>query len=116
MLESMKLRRFAAALLVVVALGAQTSKHWSGSGIKETESFDIRSKEWSITWQTTKERFRGASIFQIYVYDDSQRLVSIAANKQGEGQDTSYVHAGPGRYWLKINSGNVNWAIVVEDR
>jgi hypothetical protein len=61
------------------------------------------------------EAFAGAGIFQIYVHNDRGELVSLAANKQGTGRDTSYVR-GKGRYYLMINSGNVEWSVAVEQR
>jgi hypothetical protein len=42
--------------------------------------------------------------FQIFVYNDSGSLKSIAANIIGAGSDVSYVR-GAGRYYLTINSG-----------
>jgi hypothetical protein len=90
-------------------------KSWSGNGIKETESFQVASREWRISWRTRNEARPRAGIFQIYVKDSSGKLVSVAANKQGEGEDVSYVHSAAGEYYLTINSGNVDWKVVVED-
>jgi hypothetical protein len=90
-------------------------KTWKGSGAKDTESFDVRSREWRITWETSNEPFANAGIFQIYVHNDKDELVSLAANKQGTGSDTSYVR-GRGRFYLKINSANVDWSVIVEDQ
>ena len=84
------------AFLAVAALTAflmsmpawQWVAGWSGSGIKETETFSVQS-EWRITWETKNEKKEGAGIFQIYVHDENDKLVSLAANKQGVGKDTS---------------------------
>jgi hypothetical protein len=91
-------------------------KNWQGSGTKETESFSVNSREWRISWQTQNEPFAGAGIFQIYVYNEGGEMLSVAANKQGIGQDVSYVRAKPGRFYLQINSANVDWSVVVEDQ
>ena len=109
------------AFLAVAALTAflmsmpawQWVAGWSGSGIKETETFSVQS-EWRITWETKNEKKEGAGIFQIYVHDENDKLVSLAANKQGVGKDTSYVRSA-GKHYLKINSGNVDWTVLVED-
>lgn len=58
---------------------------WDGSGTKQTESFDVQSGEWRISWETRNEAFAGAGIFQIYVHNDRDEVVSLAANKQGPG-------------------------------
>ena len=109
-----------AALLVLVTTvdvaAWHVVKRWSGNGIKTTESFEIENREWRINWETKNEPFAGAGIIQIYVYDDSDNLVTLAANKQGTGSDTSYVRGKPGRYYLTINSGNVDWSVSVEDQ
>lgn len=87
---------------------------WSGSGIKQTESFTTIGREWQVIWATSGEAFAGAGILQIMVHDaDTGSLVTLAANKQGVGQDVSYVRAPPGRYYLSINSANVTWGISV---
>jgi hypothetical protein len=88
---------------------------WEGSGTKQTESFEVHDGEWRISWKTRNEALAGAGIFQIYVHNDRGELVSLAANKQGTGRDTSYVR-GKGRYYLMINSGNVEWSVAVEQR
>jgi len=86
---------------------------WKGSGAKTTESFQAKS-EWRIRWKTSNEVFAGAGILQIMVYDSAGKLASLAANKQGVGSDTSYVRGPAGKYYLEINSGNVDWEIVAE--
>jgi len=93
----------------------RTAARWSGSGMKQTETFSIRSSEWRISWKTTREVFAGAGILQVYVYGAAGELVSLAANLQGVGSDVSYVHAQPGRFYLDISSANVDWEVVVED-
>jgi hypothetical protein len=89
---------------------------WSGNGIKETESFVTSSREWRVQWQARNEPFAGAGILQIMVYDGSGTLVTLAANKQGTGSDVSYVRSTPGRHYLMINSGNVDWDVTVEEQ
>lgn len=94
----------------------RTVKSWTGSGTKETESFDTSSSEWRINWITSSEAAKSDfAIFQIYVYDANGKQISVAANAQRPGSDTSYVHT-KGRFYLKINSANCNWKIVVEDQ
>lgn len=92
-----------------------TVKTWSGEGTKERETFSVRSREWRINWKTSGEKFEGAGIFQIYVHSEDGALVSLAANKQGVGEDTSYVRSA-GRHYLKINSANVHWRVEVQDQ
>jgi hypothetical protein len=88
---------------------------WHGSGIKQTETFNVASSEWIVEWQTSNEPFKGAGILQIYVHDESGTLVTLAANTQRLGVDKSYVRSPPGRYYLTISGANLDWDIVVED-
>lgn len=92
----------------------RTVANWSGSGMKETESFTVASREWRVVWSSKAGDTPG--LLQIYVYNDQDELVSLAANQMGAGKDVSHVRSGPGRHYLKINSANVTWAVVVEDQ
>lgn len=94
-----------------------TVKEWSGNGIKHTESFTIAEREWRIEWTASNEVLPGAGILQVMVHRaDDDQLVTLAANKQGAGRDVSYVRAAPGRFYLTINSGNVDWRVRVQTR
>jgi len=85
---------------------------WSGSGAKETETFYVSSKEWSVTWAVkNKSGFDG--VFQISVYDEDGNLQNLAANiAEAEADDISYMHNGPGTFYLSINTGS-DWAVSV---
>lgn len=90
---------------------------WSGSGIKQTESFTVHSREWRIYWKTKREAFAGTGFLAITVHRaDNDDVVASAANKQGTGSDVSYVRTPPGRYYLSINSANAEWVIRVENK
>ncbi len=112
-------KRVVGVLLMCLIAGATLAqdtkwrevKNWSGSGAKTTESFAVSSSEWRVRWTASKSQY---GVFQIYVYDDKDRLVSLAANNQGGGSDTSYVR-GAGRHHMMINAANVEWTVSVED-
>jgi hypothetical protein len=70
---------------------------WQGASIKNTETFEVASKEWKIFWAT-----RGDSNFSITVYDaNTDKMVDLVANIIGSGSDTSVIR-GKGRFYLKI--------------
>jgi hypothetical protein len=95
----------------------QTVADWSGSGIKQTESFVVGSREWRIYWKAKNEAFPGAGIIHVSVHQaDTDEFVASVASRQGTGRDISYVRAAPGRYYLSINSANVDWLVRVEDQ
>jgi hypothetical protein len=58
---------------------------------------------------------KGAGWLQIYVHDDKDQLVSLAANIKEPGGDTTY-YGSTGRFYLKINSANCKWKVSVEDQ
>jgi hypothetical protein len=91
----------------------QPVKTWAGNGAKQTETFGVASSEWRISWQTSNSNY---GILQIYVYDGKGNMISLAANAQGKTNDTTYIHQGPGKYYLSINSCNEDWKITVEDQ
>jgi ketosteroid isomerase-like protein len=105
-----------APIPAVVSVPKQWSRtnSWSGGGMKQTETFYVPEREWRILWKTSNEVLKNAGILQIYVYTASGNLVTLCANRQGEGQDISYVRGEPGEYYLQINSGNLDWDVAVE--
>ena len=89
---------------------------WSGRGNTQTESFVIESGEWRVQWETSNEATAGAGIFQLMVNSaDSGNLVTMAADHRGVGRDTSYVRDRPRRYYLAIDSSNLDWSVTVEE-
>lgn len=88
---------------------------FEGESIKDTETFNVSSKEWRIVWDT-KPGNMGESNFQIYVYneDGSPAGSFILANIIGEGNDTSYIR-GSGDYYLSINTGQP-YTIIIEEK
>jgi hypothetical protein len=92
-----------------------TVKTWSGSGMKETETFTTTNREWRIKWTTSNEPFANVGLIQLFVYDGDGTMVTLAANKQGPGSDVSYVRSAPGKHYLMINSANIDWDVTVEE-
>ncbi|MDA0988128.1 MAG: hypothetical protein O2783_03120 [Chloroflexi bacterium] len=76
---------------------------WQGKATKNTETFQVTSNEWRISWTTEPGDF-GALNFQIYVYLADGTLAGIAANVIGTDSDAS-VMRGAGQYYLTINTG-----------
>jgi nitrous oxide reductase accessory protein NosL len=87
-------------------------KEWQGSGIKTTEPFTVSQKPWGIAWAHRPDEYGG--MLQIMVYDASRpdELVSLAANTNVGGSDSSYVYE-TGTFYLTINSANTKWDVRV---
>ena len=88
------------------------TKVWQGTGGRETEEFVV-SEHWRVDWLFSPQQSGG--ILQVFVYSaDHRLLMTLAANTQKGGSDTSF-WAGPGRYFLKINSSGGDWKVDVQD-
>jgi hypothetical protein len=89
------------------------TKVWQGSGTKETEQFTVTG-HWRVDWIFSPASSSG-SVFQVFIYGaDGRQLLNMAANNQKGGSDTSF-WAGPGTYFLKVNSSGGDWKIGVQD-
>jgi len=91
-------------------------KYWEGNGIKTTEPFVIVVSPWFIVWQSEPDIFDDVSmgIFQIMVYDidEPDFPLTLAANTQDAGLDTSYIYH-TGEFYLTINAANTKWNVSV---
>jgi hypothetical protein len=87
-------------------------RSFTGSSIKNTESFTISGDEWRISWVTRPGEY-GEMNFQIYVYNADGSLKDIAANVIGAGEDSTVIR-GSGTYYLQFNSGQP-YSVVVEE-
>lgn len=84
---------------------------WQGTGSRDTEEFVV-GDHWRVDWMFSPAPTGGT--IQVFIYRaDGRLLTSLAANSRG-GTDTSF-WAGPGKYFLRINSGGGDWKIDVQD-
>jgi hypothetical protein len=85
---------------------------WQGSGSRDTEVFVV-GEHWRVDWVYSPAPTGG--LFQVFIYRaDGRVLMNLAANNQKGGTDTSF-WAGPGRYFLRINSSGGDWKLDVQD-
>lgn len=89
------------------------TKTWQGSGSKETEQFTV-SGHWRIDWIFSPASSTGG-VFQVFIYAaDGRQLLTLAANNEKGGSNTSF-WAGPGTYFLKVNSSSGDWKVGIQD-
>lgn len=85
---------------------------WQGSGGRVTETFSVGT-HWRVDWLYNPPQSGG--IFQVFIYSaDGALLMDMAANTQKSGPDSTF-WAGPGTYFLKINSTAGDWKLDVQD-
>lgn len=87
-------------------------KAWQGSGAKETEEFVV-GEHWRVDWLFSPVQTGG--LLQAFIYAaDGRLLMNVTANTQKGGADTSF-WAGPGKYFLKVNSTGGDWKLDVQN-
>lgn len=84
----------------------------SGKGTKQTETFNIKAKEWRVSWTVQESSIcPKCGAFLIHVYKNDH-LTDVAASVQGADSDSTIIR-GSGDYYLKI-SGTEPWTVKVE--
>jgi len=83
-------------------LPVQIIAKWTGSGIKNTETFHVTSNEWFIAWDTRPGQY-GDMNFIVTVYNSDGSYKDSAANVIGASNDHT-VERGAGDYYLNINT------------
>jgi hypothetical protein len=92
----------------------RTVREWRGRGSRTTESFQIRAREWRLVFGAEPVG-RGGGSHAVYVFNRAGRRVADAS-RPGRGTDTSYVHGGPGIYYLDIDGNDVRWSVAVQEK
>ena len=89
---------------------------WSGHGNAQLETFPITGWTWRVQWETKNESPAGSGTFKVTAHSgDSGRELAQIADVTGIDHDTTYVTELPHRYYLVVNSANVDWTLLVEE-
>ena len=88
------------------------NKAWQGNGPFDSEAFTVGA-HWRVDWLFTPSQPNGT--LQVLIYGaNGGGLLHIATNTHLAGADTSF-WAGPGTYYLKVNSIGGDWKLDVQD-
>jgi hypothetical protein len=89
---------------------------WSGSGDRQTESFDVRTGTLKLVWETTNERAPGAGRLQVELHSSiSGRPLQTIVDTVGVGFDSTYVADEPRVSYLVITSAGMDWRVRLEE-
>jgi hypothetical protein len=89
---------------------------FSGRGNAQLETFPIGGWTWRVQWETKNESPAGTGTFTVTAHSgDSGRQLAEIADVHGVDHDTTYITELPHRYYLVVNSSNVDWRLVVEE-
>lgn len=89
---------------------------WKGRGDAQLDMFSIDGWNWRIRWETKNEAPQGTGTFHVEPHSaDSGRLLADPIEARGAGHDTAYFSIVPHRYYLVVDSKNVDWSMTVEE-
>ena len=86
---------------------------WSGNSDKTTPPFSISGSQWRINYTVRDPKYSSPQVCVSIRSTDANRYISTGGGcfrQDGE----SYVYAGPGMFYLDINSSD-EWTVKVED-
>ena len=89
---------------------------WSGRGDVETNSFPAASGYLRFTWETNNETKPGEGRFKLMLGSSiSGRVIQVVVDKKGVGRDVAYVSEEARTFYLKVESANVDWKVIVDE-
>jgi hypothetical protein len=96
--------------------GAEVVNTTTGTGNQQSPPFGIEGDSFQITITvvpTSSDPDLAGVTASIINAENNQDVTSI--NKEASGTESSIVNAGPGRFYLDLNTANADYAVVVED-
>ncbi len=89
---------------------------WSGRGSAQLATFPTGGGPLRIHWEAHNESPRGAARLAIRLHSaDSGRVLAEVADQNGEGAGTKDLADEHQRFYLTVDSANVDWAVRVEE-
>ena len=89
---------------------------WSGRGDMETNSFPGASGYLRFTWETSNETKPGEGRFKLSLGSSiSGRVIMTVVDSKGAKRDVAYVSEEARTFYLKIESANVDWKVIVDE-
>ena len=89
---------------------------WSGSGDRQTESFDVTTGSMRLTWQTLQEGAPDTVHFRVSLHSAiSGRSLQTIIDTQEAGAGTVDLAANPRVAYLLIESGQLDWRVTLQE-
>jgi hypothetical protein len=92
--------------------GWREIKRFTGSASTTTEPFNVPATMWRITWTYGTSQYASFGFFVYQVGGTSYE--ESASSATPSGSSVTYVYKGPGDFYLKILSANVDYTISIE--
>ena len=97
--------------------GAREVNTTTGNGNKQSPVFNITGTSFRVTVDSTatSQDPQNAAI-SVWIYPEGETAGSVGNFSVEEGRDdSSIINAGPGRFYLDLNTANVEYTVTVED-
>jgi hypothetical protein len=94
----------------------ETVQTFTGKGIKDTQPFTVTTDTWRLRYDfesTTPDQH--SSSFDMSVYKTGNTIPESVITLERSRNDTTYVNAGAGTYYLSIGSAKATWRVTVEE-
>jgi hypothetical protein len=108
-----------AAQVAAVATTWRPLGQWTGTGSRQTESFDVASGALRLQWEaraSTTTAPAGPSRFRVWLYSAiSGRPLQLVAESDGPGAGTAHVADDPRVSYLLIEAEGVNWTAALDE-
>ena len=89
---------------------------WSGSGDRQSESFDVTTGSMRLTWESVQEGALGANHFRVSLHSAiSGRPLQTIVDTQEAGADTVDLAANPRVAYLLIESEQIRWRVTLQE-
>jgi hypothetical protein len=89
---------------------------WKGHGNAQLDMFPIEHYDWRIRWETSNAPGPGRGRLHVEAHSaDSGRLLADPIDVRGNGRGTANVNVDPHRYFLVVQSNDVDWSLTVEE-
>jgi hypothetical protein len=89
---------------------------WSGRGDLETNSFPASSGYLRFTWETSNETKPGEGRFKLILGSSiSGRPIQVVVDSKGASHDVAYVSEDPRTFYIKVESANEDWKVIVDE-
>jgi hypothetical protein len=90
--------------------------NWTGRGNATLATFPIAAGHIRVSWETTNESPPGAAAFRVRLHSaDSGRVLAEVADQRGIGAATTEITDDHQRFYLTVESANVDWSIRVDE-
>ena len=101
---------------VVASTVWRTLGTWSGSGDRQTESFDVTTGSMRLTWEAIQEGDPGTNHLRVSLHSAiSGRPLQMIVDTQEGGAGTVDLAANPRVAYLQVESEQVRWLLTLQE-